>query len=77
MILFYILLKKFYHSIEGHTFLFWTCYIRYALLIVDKLPVELSLLMSLIHLPLEITNRFIQAFLHNFAFFIFFIMNVR
>ena len=51
---------KFYHSAEGHTFLFWPCYIRYVLLIIDKLPVEFSLLMPLLHLPLETTNRFIH-----------------
>ena len=51
---------KFYHSTEGHTFSFWPCYIRYVLLIIDKLPVEFSLLMPLLHLPLETTNRFIH-----------------
>ena len=64
VILFYILLRnlsfKFYHSTEGHAFLFWPCFISYVLLIIDKLPVEFSLLMPLLHLPLETTNRFIH-----------------
>ena len=51
---------KFYRSTEGHTFLFWPCYRRYALLIIDKLPVEFSFLMLLLHLSLETTNRFIH-----------------
>ena len=56
--LFYILKFKFYHSTEGHIFSFWPCYTRYALLIIDKLPVEFFRLMPLLHLPLETTNRF-------------------
>ena len=32
----------------------------YVLLIIDKLSVEFSLLMPLLHLPLETTNRFIH-----------------
>ena len=51
---------KFCHSFEGYTFLFWTLYIRYPLLLIDKLPVEFPLLMPLLHLPLETTNKFIQ-----------------
>ena len=70
---------KFYYSTEGHTLLFWPCYIRYALLIIDKLPVEFFLLMPLLHLPLETTNRFIHL-RHLFTIFLclhFFIMNIR
>ena len=70
---------KFYHSTKGHSFLFWLCYIRYALLIIDKLPVEFSLLMPLLHLPLETTNRFIHL-RHFFTILLslyFFIMNIR
>ena len=51
---------KFYHSTKGHTFSFWLCYIRYALLINDKFPVESSLLMLLLNLSLKTTNRFIH-----------------
>ena len=70
---------KFYRSTEGHTFLFWPCYRRYALLIIDKLPVEFSFLMLLLHLPLETTNRFIHP-RHFFTILLslyFFIMNIR
>ena len=63
---------KFYHSTEGHTFLFWPCYVRYILLIIDKLPVEFSLLMPLLHLPLETAHRFI----HPRHFFIIFFIQV-
>ena len=51
---------KFYHSTKGHNFQFWSCYIRYALLIIDKFLVEFSLLMPLLHLYSEITYRFIH-----------------
>ena len=70
---------KFYHSTKGHSFSFWLCYIRYALLIIDKLPVEFSLLMPLLHLTLETTNRFIHL-RHFFTILFplyFFIMNIR
>ena len=70
---------KFYHSTEGHTFSFWPCYIRYVLLIIDKLPVEFSLLMPLLHLPLETINRFIHP-RHFFTILLslyFFIMKIR
>ena len=68
---------KFYHSTEGHTFLFWPCYVRYILLIIDKLPVEFSLLMPLLHL--ETTNRFIHPrhFFTILLSFYIFIMNIR
>ena len=46
--------------IYGHTFLFWHCYTRYVLLIIDKFPVEFSLLMPLLHLSLETAYRFIH-----------------
>ena len=51
---------KFHHSTERHTLSFWPCYIRYALLITDKLPVGFSLLMPLLHLPVKTANRFIH-----------------
>ena len=84
MILFYILLKNlslnFYHSTEEHTFSFWSCYTRYALLIIDNLPVEFSLSMPLLHLLLENTNRFIPLrcfFTILFSLYFFLIMNIR
>ena len=69
---------KFYHLTEGHTFLLWFCYIRYALLIIDKLPVEFSILMPLLHLPQETTNRFIHLrhFFTILPSLYFFIMNI-
>ena len=83
VILFSILFKKFkfkfHHSTEGHTFSFWPCHIRYALLIINKFPVEVFLLMPLLHLPLETTNRFIH--LRYFSTILIslysFIMNIR
>ena len=51
---------KFYHSIKGYTFSFWSCYIRYALLIIDQFPVEFSLFRTLFHLSLETSYRFIH-----------------
>ena len=81
MILFYLLLKNlslnFYHSTVGHTFSFCPCYKRYALLIIDKLQVEFSLLMPLLHLP---TNRFIHPshfFTILLSLYFFKIMNTR
>ena len=71
---------KFYHSTERHTFSFWPYYTRYAMLVIDKLPVEFFLLMSLSHLPLETTNRFIYPrhfFTILLSLYIFFIMNIR
>ena len=55
---------SFFHPTKGHTFSFWPCYLRYALLIIVKFPVELSLLTPLLHLSLETTDRFI--YLSNF-----------
>ena len=48
--------------------------IRYALLIIDKLPVEFLLLMPLLNLPLETTNRFIHLrhFFTNLLFIFFY-----
>ena len=67
------------HSTKGHTSSFWPCYIRYTLLIFDKFSEQFSLLMPLLHLSLETTSRFIhlKTFLNNFAFFKFFIINIR
>ena len=44
---------EFYHSAKSYTFLFWPCYIWYALLIIDKFSVEFSILMPLLHLSFE------------------------
>ena len=61
--------KVLYCPSKGHIFSFWPCYIRYALLIIDKFPVEFSLLLSLLHLSLETTYRFIdQRFFFQFCF---------
>ena len=50
----------------------------YALLIIDKLPVEFSLLMSLLHLSQATTNRFIHLryFFTILLSLYFFIMNI-
>ena len=62
LILFYKLLKfKFYNHTGGPA----TQGI-YTLLIIDKFPVEFSLLMLLLHLSLETTNRF---FIHQRSLF--------
>ena len=62
MILFYILLRNlslsFIIPLRGIPSRFGPAI--YVLLIIDKLPVEFSLLMPLLHLPLETTNRFIH-----------------
>ena len=50
---------KFYLSTEGRAYLLVLALLRYVLLIIDKLQVEFSILMPLVHLPLETTNRFI------------------
>ena len=69
---------KFYHSTKGHTFSFWSCYIRYTILVIDKFSVEFSFLMPLLHLSLETTYRFIHLrHFFTIAFFTFFLMNIR
>ena len=68
---------SFYCSTKGHTFWFWPCYVRYALLIFDRFPVEFSFLMSLLHPSLETTYRFIHLCISSQFCFIFLIMNIR
>ena len=77
---FFLLLSfTFYHSTKGRTFSFWTCYIRYILLIIDKFPVEYFLLKLPSHLSLETTWGFIhiRRFFTILFFYLyhFFIMN--
>ena len=63
---------QFYHSTKRHTFSFWPRYISYVLLIIDTLPVELSLLMPLLHLSVEgISSQccFLYIFITNIRYF--------
>ena len=48
-----------YHPTKMHTFWIWPCYIKYAMLIINKFPGEFLLLVLLLHLSLETTYTFI------------------
>ena len=68
---------QFYNSTKRHTFSFWPSYIRYTLLIIDKLTVELSLLMPLLHLSVYgISSQFcfLYIFITNIRYFISFLV---
>ena len=63
---------------KGYTFSFWPCYIRSALLIIDKFLVEFSLLLYYcIYLQELQIDLSIKDFSSNFACFFLLIMDIR
>ena len=57
-----------HHLTEGHTILLWPCCIRYALLIIDKFPVEFFFWLSFfLHSSSDTNEKFIYS---RFFFFI-------